>query len=239
MAPRDGWPGATCALQAGVRQAVGTAGPPVRAPEACAPGAVGTRRNGSGGLALSAGLRCPRELREQALEKLRSGSLPPAWVPATAPPARHREGRIQEADRATFHICSRYSMEQLSTTSNASPAGPQAGEDLEDKGGWGVRGWDRLSLPVGARPSAPRKPPPASPPPTPQGHSAPGPGPLRVPEGHWTDLGKSPARWHLGEWASGPGPPLTSCPTWPDNNSTFRRWVCTPPHKLPSPSLLP
>lgn len=57
-----------------------------------------------------------------------------------------------------------------------------------------------------------RKPPPASPPPTPQGHSAPGPGPLRVPEGHWTDLGKSPARWHLGEWASGPGPPLTSCP---------------------------
>lgn len=193
---------------------------------------MGTRRNSSGGLAPGLGPRCPgAESRpwRNSLRRSHRRSQPQHLLLVTW------EGRNQEADRATFHL---QPVQHGAAVHHVQhrPAGPQAGEDLEDKGGWGVRGCrDRLSLPVGARPSA---------------HGSHRQRPLHPPlrvirlqglghSGCPRDTGQTWERaQRAGIWGSGHRALAhlsPRVPAWPDNNSTFSRWVCTPPHKLPSP----
>ena len=116
-------------------------------------------------------------------------------------------------------ICSRYSMEQLSTTSSIAPLARRLGRIWKTRAGGGMRGCrDHPSPPIGAKPSAHgshRQRPLHAPL---RAVRLSGPGPLRVPEGHWTDLGESPAHWPQGSGCRALARLALRVPAWPDNN---------------------
>lgn len=116
-------------------------------------GAVGTGREGSGGLGpLASGwLEGSCRSRRACCPRAESGAwrneLLAPWAQA-ATPSPHGVGGEEEA--ATFHL---QPVQHGAAVHHIQhrPAGPQAGKDLEDKGRWGVRGCrDSWSPPVWA-----------------------------------------------------------------------------------------
>lgn len=135
--------------------------------EACARGAVGPGETAAGAWPLAWGCAVPG-LRAGPGETPLRRSHRPGSQPQHLPPVTGREDPGKQTGLPS--ICSRYSMEQLSTTSSTSrwPAGWGGSGRQGRVGGEGCR--DRLSLPVGARPLSSRSHRQLSPPPTPQGH---------------------------------------------------------------------
>lgn len=196
-------------------------------------GAVGSRRKGRGGLgpwpgpagrqpqSRYPGPRCPgaesRPWRNSLRRSRRPGPRP--WPCPSSPwsgGTRNQTGLPS--------ICSRYSMEQLSTTSSIAPLACRLGRIWKTRAG-GCEGLQ--GLPESAcqgQALSPRKPPPASPPPYPSGpFGSQGLGRSGCPRGTGQTWERAQRTGTWGSVRRALAHRSPRVPSWPDNDSTFSR----------------
>ena len=201
----------------------------VQSPRPVLRGAVRTRRKGCGGLGPAGrqpqsqypGPCCPGA-ESRPWRNLLSRSRRPGPRPWPRPSSHGSRGTRNQ--RGLPSICSRYSMEQLSTTSSIAPLAGRLGWIWKTRagGGEGLQGPPESACRGQAL--SPRKPRPASPPPYPSGpFGSQGLGRSGCPRGTgqtW-ERAQHTGTWGIVHRALAPrSPPV---PSWPDNDSTFSR----------------